>query len=149
MSFPASESSARTAPQPTPLSRPFRRISLPALSHMPHRDSVVSVSSFDFLPENEESRPGIPTSHPTNTRFTKPFPSSSPTRTRPISVESPRRRAGRRNSSFKPADDAKALQRKQVVDEFYATEKTYVDGLELIYSASGIPFLLSSVLTPL
>lgn len=65
-----------------------------------------------------------------------------------MSVESPRRRAGRRNSSLKPADDAKAFQRKQVVDEFYATEKTYVDGLELIYSASeSLSYLLTSGLT--
>ncbi len=53
-----------------------------------------------------------------------------------MSIESPRKRAGRRNSSLKPADEAKAQQRKQVIEEFYATEKTYVDGLELIYSAS-------------
>jgi hypothetical protein len=36
----------------------------------------------------------------------------------------------------KPLDQARENKRKRVILEFYATEQAYVDGLELIYSAS-------------
>ncbi|KAF9451161.1 hypothetical protein P691DRAFT_400037 [Macrolepiota fuliginosa MF-IS2] len=144
--FPTSESS-RIAPQPIPLIRPFRRISLPSFPHPLHRNSVASVSSFDSLPEAQQSQPWmvVSTSIPGNIRLTRPPANAS--KSRPISVESPKRRMGRRSSSVKPLDDAKALQRKQVIDEFYATEKTYVNGLELIYSHFLTP-IITSLETP-
>lgn len=141
MSFPVSESSSRTALQPAPSIQPFRRISLPNFPSVLHRNSIVSVSSFDSFPEDQETRPGmiISVSNPANVRLAKPILVNTGRSRHPI--ESPKRRSAKRSSSARPGNDAKVLQRKQVVDEFHATEKTYVDGLELIYSVSAEIFL--------
>jgi len=106
---------------------PFRRISLPTAPSLLHRVSVVSVASFDSLPEDDDAD-----SSPR--RHAKVNVSKS-TQSHPVSVESPRRRKAR-DSSQKPVDDRQAAKRRKVVDEFYETEKAYVDGLELIYSVS-------------
>ncbi|KAG6867343.1 hypothetical protein C0993_004151 [Termitomyces sp. T159_Od127] len=48
-------------------------------------------------------------------------------------TNSPRR--GRRNHiPVKPVNDAKLLRRWKVIEEFYETERTYVEGLDLIHS---------------
>lgn len=115
---------------------PFRRISLPTAPTLMHRESVISVASFDSLPEEgEPSGSSIPTVirnvHPSRTG-----------KGRPTSIESPRRRR-KREVSVKPLDDARESKRRKVIDEFFETERAYVDGLELIYSVSLSPSRLS------
>ena len=110
-----------------------------------HRVSVVSVSSFDSFPEDEAGSPQQPSNLHQNMRGTSPVKSSKAGTGRPISTaESPRRRTrARRESSVKPGplEDRLAPKRRKVVDEFYETEKAYVDGLELIYSVSLDSFI--------
>jgi len=45
-----------------------------------------------------------------------------------------RRRNRFRDSTSNLVDDKLDKKRRKIVDEFYETEKAYVDGLELIYS---------------
>ena len=104
---------------------PFRRISLPTAPSMLHRVSVVSVASFDSLPE------GFP---PPNVRANY---NGKTAKSRLISpADSPRRRNKLRDTSTKPLDELQANKRRKVVREFYDTEKAYVDGLDLVYSVS-------------
>lgn len=52
---------------------------------------------------------------------------------------------GRRHSrrrEVKIVDEYAEARKRKVMEEFYETEKSYVDGLELIYSVSG-PAMLS------
>lgn len=128
VSFPVSEPSPKNA-QPVqhlrPPHLPFRRISLPTAPTLMHRESVISVASFDSLPEEgEPSGSSIPTIMENMHRSGKG---------RPTSVESPRRRR-RRDITVKPTNDARESKRRKVIEEFYETEKAYVEGLELIYS---------------
>ncbi|PPQ97548.1 hypothetical protein CVT26_002333 [Gymnopilus dilepis] len=126
---------------------PFRRISLPTAPSLMHRVSVVSVSSFDSFPEDEAGSPQQPSTSHQNMRGTSPVKSAKVGSGRPISTaESPRRRTrARRESSVKPGplEDRLAPKRRKVVDEFYETEKAYVDGLELIYSHFLAPIIAS------
>ncbi|KAG5341546.1 hypothetical protein C0989_009619 [Termitomyces sp. Mn162] len=54
--------------------------------------------------------------------------------------ESPRRRR-RSHVPMKPVNDAKLSKRRKVIEEFYDTERTYVEGLELIYSHFLTPII--------
>lgn len=56
-------------------------------------------------------------------------------------IESPRRRT--RRDVHIHADDIREAKRKKVIEEFYETERTYVDGLELIYSHFLTPIIVS------
>lgn len=124
VSFPASESSSYPAPssyqyvnRSTHL--PFRRISIPSAPNLLNRQSVVSVASFDSLPEERDpalaERNGIRKS-----------------KGRPPSLDAIGKRKSRRN--VRPVDEAKEAKRLKVIHEFHDTEKAYVDGLDLIYS---------------
>ncbi|KAF5383809.1 hypothetical protein D9615_003818 [Tricholomella constricta] len=139
VSFPVSEPTSRNA-QPVPHLRPphlpFRRISLPTAPSKMHRESMISVASFDSLPEEGEpqgrSIPAVIMNvHP---------PKSG--KGRPTSMESPRRRR-RRDVHIKPMDDARESKRRKIVEEFYETERAYLDGLELIYSHFLTPIIAS------
>ncbi|KIM44782.1 hypothetical protein M413DRAFT_25208 [Hebeloma cylindrosporum] len=133
--FPLSESPQRSSKPGTPLRAPhlpFRRISLPTAPSLLHRISVVSVASFDSFPEDGDESPQ-----------SSRTPVKGLGKSRPISVESPRRRKRARDTSIKPDDDRHASRRRKVVDEFYETEKAYVDGLELIYSHFLTPIITS------
>ncbi|TFK23230.1 hypothetical protein FA15DRAFT_757435 [Coprinopsis marcescibilis] len=134
VAFPASDSGHKQIAQPRGPHLPFRRISLPTAPTLLHRQSVVSVLSIDSLPEDR----GI---------YARTGGLRSPTR--PMSVESPRRRNRRRESSVKPpGDDAGRLaKRRKIIDEFFETEKAYVEGLDLIYSHFLVP-IISSLETP-
>lgn len=147
--FPASESSSRVSSQPAPHIRPFRRISLPSFPSVLNRNSVASVSSSESLAEYQEARSGmvISVSSSANVSFVKPVVPTNVSRTRPIIIDSPNRRMRKRSSSAKPTPHARIQQRKKVVDEFRATEKSYVDGLELIYSHFLSP-IVDSLETP-
>ena len=124
ISFPLSENG------PLPLRAPhlpFRRISLPTAPSILHRVSVVSVASFDSLPEDSDGSP------PPNAWINY---NAKAGKGRPIPSESPRRRNRLRDTSMKPLDELQANKRRKVVREFYDTEKAYVDGLDLVYSVS-------------
>ncbi|KAG6853231.1 hypothetical protein C0991_005858 [Blastosporella zonata] len=60
----------------------------------------------------------------------------------PSTTDSPRRRR-RSHVPLKPANDARMLKRRKIIEEFYETERAYVDGLELIYSHFLTPIIAS------
>jgi hypothetical protein len=136
VAFPSADSNAEpsTTPSSTPIRPqhlPFRRISLPSVPvlNLPNRLSIASIASVDSLAE-EPAGPGLSPQPPVT-------PSRSPVRrrtsSRPISVD------GKRNvkkRELKTVDEGKEEKRKKVVEEFYETERTYVQGLDLIYSVS-------------
>ncbi|KAF7345501.1 hypothetical protein MVEN_01568600 [Mycena venus] len=132
IAFPTTDKNYQPAPRPRPPHLPFRRISLP--TNPRHRESVVSVASFDSLPEEGDSpsTPSIPVVmrnvNPANQRKSKVRPTSS------------NRRAGKQL-------DAREAKRRKVIQEFFETEKAYVDGLELIYSHFLTP-IIASLETP-
>ncbi|KAJ7236437.1 hypothetical protein B0H12DRAFT_127893 [Mycena haematopus] len=133
VAFPTTDKNYQPVPRPRPPHLPFRRISLP--TNPRHRESVVSVASFDSLPEEGDSpsSPSIPVvmrnvNPPNNQRRSKVRPTSS------------NRRLGKQL-------DAKEAKRRKVIQEFYQTEKAYVDGLELIYSHFLTP-IIASLETP-
>ncbi|KAF9016975.1 hypothetical protein BDZ89DRAFT_1165968 [Hymenopellis radicata] len=133
VAFPTSEPSAPARPQPQARAPylPFRRISLPTAPPSIHRESVASVSSFDSLPE--DGSPPVPTVM-RNVNATR--------KSRPLSIDG-QKRGNRR--SLKP--DLHEVKRRQIIHEFYETERTYVDGLELIYSHFLTP-IIASLETP-
>jgi len=107
------------------------------------RESVISVASFDSLPEEGEVpathgvRGGFPHGHG-HALVVPGRQGAGKGRTK--SMESPLRR--RRRDLPKQADDPREAKRRKVIEEFYETEKAYVDGLELIYSVSDYCVLL-------
>ena len=123
VSFPALDFDAPLISHPRPPYLPFRRISLPsAPSPMVHRQSVVSMESFQSLPEE-----GAGTS--------QQIPISSklpPRRPPPSAFDSPTRNRTRR----RPLNDPNNDKRRRIINEFYETERSYYEGLELIYSVS-------------
>jgi len=125
-SFPAPDSGAPLIARPRPSHLPFRRISLPAVSSpMMHRYSVVSMESFESLPEE-----GAGTSQPI------PILSKSPPRRPPPSAfDSPTRSRARR----RPRNDRNDEKRRRIINEFYETERSYFGGLELVYSVRRTP----------
>ena len=137
MNFPGSEAGIRPNQSPHRSTYlPFRRISLPSAPSSMLRQSVVSVASFDSLPEDEAS--------PSLMRSVN---GSRGISGRPTSIESPRRRVRRRDSSVKPVENSHGAKRQKVVEEFHATEKVYVGGLELIYSVKFVPLPYLAFLT--
>ncbi|KAF5332282.1 hypothetical protein D9611_008166 [Ephemerocybe angulata] len=129
VAFPVTESGAQLVQPARGPHLPFRRISLPTAPTVLHRNSVVSVSSF-------EDTDGSPLRA---ARFRRP---------RPPSVESPMRRQRRRDGSSRPMEDASRLAKaRKIVDEFHETERAYVKGLEMIYSHFLIP-IIESLDTP-
>lgn len=137
VAFPSSSDAPVVArPQLRPPFQPFRRISLPTAPSLKHRESVVSVSSFDLLPEDDisPSTGGHGIMRNVNARRSNPKVNQ-----RPDSAEG-HRRGNRRKDSIKPLERDEALEskRRKVVREFYETEKAYVDGLELIYSVRAV-----------
>lgn len=96
-----------------------------------HRESVISVASFDSLPEQGEALVSPAMRSGLNAHGHGYI---APRRHAPGKgrIESPRRRT--RRDVHIHADDIREAKRKKVIEEFYETERTYVDGLELIYS---------------
>lgn len=119
VSFPASES-VSISPLPVP-HLPFRRISLPTTPSpalAAHRQSVASLASFDSLAEesvvHQHRRPKRRSLNPST-------------------------RSHRRTQ----ADDDRQTKRSKITSEFYTTEKSYLDGLDLIYNVCMyLPFRL-------
>ncbi|KAJ7330433.1 hypothetical protein DFH08DRAFT_1022692 [Mycena albidolilacea] len=134
VAFPTTDKNYQPAPRPRPPHLPFRRISLP--TNPRHRESVVSVASFDSLAEEGDS----------------PVTPSLPAVMRNLSSpnnNNQRRSKVRPTSSRRPTKqlDARETKRRKVIQEFYETEKAYVDGLELIYSHFLTP-IIASLETP-
>lgn len=111
---------------------PFRRISLPSAPNLLNRQSVVSTVSFDSLAEegHSESSPSSPAT-PVVIRHATRSP-----RNRPSSLDIARRPARRSQSQMRPIDEHREAKRRKVINEFHETERSYVDGLDLIYSVS-------------
>ncbi|KAI0082147.1 hypothetical protein K474DRAFT_1655490 [Panus rudis PR-1116 ss-1] len=112
---------------------PFRRISLPSAPSLLHRHSVVSTASFDSLPED---RPLSPPPLPPAIRE-----EAAPVISRSSSAEASRRHGRRRE--VKILDQQRIAKRRKITEEFLDTERTYVDGLELIYSHFLMPIITS------
>ncbi|KAG2144494.1 hypothetical protein DEU56DRAFT_205971 [Suillus clintonianus] len=117
VSFPSTDSANLPAAPITHL--PFRRISLPSvpsssLLSAQHRQSVASFASFDSLPEE------------------------------PV-VRRPKRRSLNRKHSRAPGpvDIAREAKRAKVIREFWDTERTYVQGLDLVHDHFLIPIIAS------
>ncbi|KAL4243332.1 hypothetical protein ABKN59_011364 [Abortiporus biennis] len=111
---------------------PFRRISLPTPPNLLHRQSVVSTASFDSLAEEGP---------PLASFMTVNKGANNSPRHRLTSIEGGRR--GGRRREPKVLDDQREAKRRKIIDEFYETEKSYVDGLELIYSHFLTPIVAS------
>ncbi|KAJ7604394.1 hypothetical protein FB45DRAFT_957079 [Roridomyces roridus] len=130
VAFPTTDKNYQPAPRPRAPHLPFRRISLPSNTQ---RESVVSVASFDSLPEEEGDSPSS---------------SPMPAVTRNVATAAGRKSKVRPMSSTsrKPGKlvaDSRDNKRRKVVQEFYQTEKAYVDGLEMIYSQFLAPIIAS------
>lgn len=109
---------------PLPQHLPFRRISFPTSTrNIPIRPlSVVSTASFDSDNSHLASSPGK-------------SPARGP-RNRPLSVEANKRVSRRREVKSVVIDEQRDAKRRKIINEFYETERTYVEGLDLIYSVS-------------
>ena len=123
VSFPVLDSGTPLIALQRPPHLPFRRISLPSTpSPMIHRQSVVSMESFESLPEEGAGTSQIITvSSKPPSRRSPPSAFDSPTRSRP------------RRRLYNDRNDDK---RQRIINEFYETERSYFGGLELIYSVS-------------
>ena len=110
VSFPTSEA-VSISPLPVP-HLPFRRISLPTTPSsalVANRQSVASLASLDSLAEEATVH-----QHRRAKRRSLNPPTRSHKRTQ--------------------ADDDRQAKRSKIISEFYATEKSYLDGLDLIYN---------------
>ncbi|CCM02758.1 uncharacterized protein FIBRA_04866 [Fibroporia radiculosa] len=138
--FPSSESHLSPSHSDIHFQRqrhlPFRRISLPTPPNL-NRQSVVSTASFDSLPE-EDLSPGfvVPVVTPAVIKN-----ATRPPRHRPSSLDISRRAP--RRSHMQPVDEQREAKRRKVINEFHETEKSYLDGLELIYSHFLTPIVAS------
>ncbi|TBU26804.1 hypothetical protein BD311DRAFT_779367 [Dichomitus squalens] len=112
---------------------PFRRISLPSAPNLQHRQSIVSTASFDSLPEEDHG--AVPVT-PVVIRNAVKGPKH-----RPSSLDVSRRAIRRRESRV--VDEQREAKRRKVIAEFYETEKSYLDGLELIHSHFLTPIIAS------
>ncbi|KAH9049544.1 hypothetical protein EDB84DRAFT_1453243 [Lactarius hengduanensis] len=114
-------------PQPLATHLPFRRISLPATPNINlNRQSVVSLASFESLSEHGASRSSI----------VSPTKKSHSRRT---TLEA--RRKGVRRRGYRAPDEEAEAKRRKVIEEFYETERTYVQGLDLIYELFLTPII--------
>ncbi|KAL1696757.1 hypothetical protein GGG16DRAFT_85229 [Schizophyllum commune] len=137
--FPASESRVQSPPPPPPNGRfpmPFRRISLPSAPSLLHRHSVVSIASFDSLPEEESGNPPA---------VVTPRAVRHRSRQRPGSIDLARKK--NRRSTSRPVDETRLAKRRKIIEEFHETERSYVNGLDLIYSHFLTP-IVESLDTP-
>jgi len=108
--------SSPVSPKPLVIHHPpFRRMSLPAAPNPNlNRQSVISLASFESLSEHGTSQ----------------SPISSPTK---ILKSRESHRRGVRRRGHQAPDKERDTKRRKVIQEFYETERTYVQGLDLIY----------------
>ena len=137
VTFPTSDSAPAQAFHPStestvvpPPYLPFRRISLSSAPNLQHRISVVSSASFDSVPEGNEQHPSLSASpSKANMRGVRP---------RYTSIEAARRNHRRREVKSVVIDEQREAKRRKVIHELHETERTYVEGLELIYSVRSM-----------
>ncbi|KAH7885715.1 hypothetical protein F5I97DRAFT_1808565 [Phlebopus sp. FC_14] len=118
VSFPTSESASASLTVPH---LPFRRISLPSTSNIAlaaHRQSVGSFTSVTSLVEE----PAVHQHRRIKRRSLNP-------------ATRPHRRTH--------VDQERHAKRAKIIAEFYATEKSYLDGLDLVYNHFLTPILAS------
>ena len=133
VSFPASDSSPTRpahSPEATALPTshlPFRRISLPSVPNLQNRMSVVSTASFESVPEVGEPSVGVVSSSPSKAAARSARPHAA-------SVDALRRNQRRREVKSVVVDEQREARRRKVIHELHETERTYLEGLELIYS---------------
>ncbi|KAF5376571.1 hypothetical protein D9757_008259 [Collybiopsis confluens] len=145
-------------PPPLPLPYlPFRRISLPSLppqslrsdsplrrqSTQPQRSSVASLESFPEFEDTAMGRPPVESASPR--KGARRTAMSMQIGSKPPLLFQMRRRS--QNMTSLPLNDPLLLKRRQVIIEFYETEKAYVEGLDLIYEHFLLP-ILNSLDTP-
>lgn len=141
VSFPASDSSPTSAAHPPeatalPASHlPFRRISLPSVPNLQNRLSVVSTASFDSVPEVAEPLLGAISSSPSKA-------AARSTRPHAASMDAFRRNQRRREVKSMVVDEQREAKRRKVIHELHETERTYLEGLELIYSVRTVMSLI-------
>ncbi|KIP04169.1 hypothetical protein PHLGIDRAFT_494233 [Phlebiopsis gigantea 11061_1 CR5-6] len=112
---------------------PFRRISLPSAPNLNlQRQSIVSLASFDSILEGH-----------TSASASFAWTPSKGTRPRPSSVDPSRRNNRRREVKSVVVDEQREAKRRRIINELYETERSYVDGLELIYSHFLTPIIAS------
>jgi hypothetical protein len=132
--FPSSDpdTASPISPQPLATHLPFRRISLPPTPNVNfNRQSVTSLASFESISEHGASRSSI----------------ASPTKksqSRRTALEA--RRKGVRKRGHRVPDEETEAKRRKVIEEFHETERTYVQGLDLIYEVS-FPLNLALILS--
>lgn len=103
---------------------PFRRMSLPVAPNLnSNRQSIVSLASFESLSERGTSQNAVATK-------------MSRSRRTPMG---PRKSVRRR--SYQAPDKERDTRRRKVIQEFYETERTYVQGLDLIYELFLTPIV--------
>ncbi|EGO20548.1 hypothetical protein SERLADRAFT_417762, partial [Serpula lacrymans var. lacrymans S7.9] len=140
IAFPSTDSASHIppAPIPRPPHLPFRRISLPSAPNIAlNRHSVVSLASFDSLLEegSHTSSNLSPALAPTAIlRNAQKHKSHLPP------VDHARRNRRRTGVHI---DEMRLAKRRRVIHEFYDTERTYADGLDLIYSHFLTPIIES------
>ncbi|KAI0321277.1 hypothetical protein OF83DRAFT_1161922 [Amylostereum chailletii] len=129
--FPSTDPTSTTPPSSyvRPPHLPFRRISLPSANN---RVSVASVASFDSL--YDEAHHGVPVTPPNRSPARRQ-------RSRPTSIE-PQKKLYRKHE-LRPVDEEREAKRRKIIEEFYETERTYVEGLDLIYSHFLTPIIAS------
>ncbi|KZT27644.1 hypothetical protein NEOLEDRAFT_1088599 [Neolentinus lepideus HHB14362 ss-1] len=138
VSFPSTEPSSPYSHPPSsylhrPPHLPFRRISLPTSPSILNRQSVASLASFDSLPE-EQAAPGASMPVVAKNAVKK-------SKSRPTSLEVQRK--SRKKDKDKGLEEAKQAKRRKIIHEFYETERSYVDGLDLIYAHFLTPIIES------
>jgi FYVE/RhoGEF/PH domain-containing protein 5/6 len=95
------------------------------------RHSVASMQSFDSLPEDAQPAPMMPLVMRNV---------SQKSAARPSAYGNERRRSQQR---LRPINEAQEAKRRKIIHEFWETERSYVDGLELIYSVRPCSSLVS------
>ncbi|KAG8876265.1 hypothetical protein FRB97_004307 [Tulasnella sp. 331] len=129
---------------------PFRRISLPAAPSI--RDSLGSIQSFGSTPEeptlSTQPQSAAPSSSSSPTPFTPPLKQGSGARkSRPVSMQGASRTQMRRRRTETTLGEEKTGKRVKVMNELLETERSYVQGLDLIYEHFLTP-LIDSLDTP-
>ena len=107
---------------------------MPSAPNLLHRQSVVSMASFDSLPEPS---PGAIMPAVMRNAIRK-------SKGRPPSLDAMGKRHSRRKE-VPQIDEAREAKRLKIVHEFHDTERAYVEGLDLIYSVCHIYILLHSI----
>ena len=106
---------------------------MPSAPNLLHRQSVVSMASFDSLPEPS---PGAVMPAVMRNAIRK-------SKGRPPSLDAMGKRHSRRKE-VPQIDEAREAKRLKIVHEFHDTERAYVEGLDLIYSVCHIYIYFST-----